>query len=92
MALGAAATAMHRSLTLDLHLTVVLVGVMVVKVMVVFMVVVWAPDRQRNRNVRGHAVLFSVVTRPGRAAVEGVQAALASEQARSGWSGIRIIF
>jgi hypothetical protein len=92
MALGTAATAMHRSLTLDLHFTIVLVWVMVVKIMIVFMGMVWAPDRQRNRDVRGHAVFFSVVTRSGRAAVEGIQTALAPEQARSGRSGIRIIF
>jgi hypothetical protein len=65
---------------------------MVVKVMIVFVGMVWAPDRQRNWDVRGHAVLFSVVTRPGWATVEGVQTALAPEQARTGRSSIRIIF
>lgn len=92
MALGAAAAAMHRSLTLDLHLAVVLIWVMMVEVVVVFVTMIWAPDRQRDRDIRGHAVVFSIVTRPRWATVEGVQTALAPEQARSGRSGIWIIF
>jgi hypothetical protein len=62
---------------------------MVVVVVVVF--VVGSPDRQRYRNVRRYAVLFPVVARPGRTTVECVQAALAPQQARPRWCGIRVL-
>jgi hypothetical protein len=64
----------------------------VVKIVVVFMGMLWAPDRQRNRSIGRHAVLFPVVTRPGWATVEGVQTALTPQHTRSGRSSIRIIF
>jgi hypothetical protein len=83
---------MYRSLALDFYLTVVLVRVVVIKVVVVFLGMIWAPYRQRDWSIWRHAVFFPVIARPGWATVEGVQAALTPQQARSGRSSVRVIF
>jgi hypothetical protein len=83
---------MHRSLALDLYLTVVLVRVVVIKVMVVFLAMIWASYRQRDWSVWRHAVFLPVITRAGWATVEGVQAALTPQQTRSGRSSVRVVF